>query len=448
MKKLLYSFLFLVLFSCSKDAEFNEDINSSEPIFLGEIEFIKSYGGSGTDTARSIISTNDGGFAILGFSNSTDGDISDKTNPVVDYWVLKLDALGDLQWSKTYGGSGEDIGQSIMQTSDGGYVLTGYAQSADGDGSNNEGFHDNWIIRLDSQGTILWEKSFGFSGHDHSYDIIQTDDGGLFFTGFLDITAAREDGYAEKGELLTRHGVGEFWGTKLDANGNVEWRKYFGGSNNDRSYGVVKSNDGGFVLAGFTESNDFDITINRGSYDFWIVKIDQNGGFIWEHAYGGSGIDRAYDIVNTHDGGYAITGQTISADLDVGKNNGESDIWMIKLNDEGELQWENSFGGSRFELAEELCLTADNGFMIIGNSKSTDGDAIENAGENDIWAIRTDANGQLEWQKSIGGTDLDYGFDVIENQDGSIMLVGETLSQDFPGVSNKGMTDAVLIKIK
>ena len=277
MTRALSILLLLAFFSCSKDTGHTAAEELPQPNFLGEIDWVKGFGGSGEDTAKSIIRTSDGGYAVFGYSNSTDGDIVDKTMPVVDYWLLKLGEQGNLQWSKTYGGSGEDKGQKVIQTSDGGYALTGYAQSADGDGSNNEGFHDNWIVRLDAQGNILWERSFGFSGHDHSYDIIQTEDGGLFFTGFLDITAAREDGFTGKGAGLTRHGVGEFWGTKIDSNGDVEWRSYFGGTNNDRSYGVVNANDGGFVMAGFSESDDYDIKNNRGSYDFWVVKIDSEG---------------------------------------------------------------------------------------------------------------------------------------------------------------------------
>lgn len=439
---------FVLLISCSKDTELAKDNADATAAFFGELDWIKNFGGSGVDTARSIISTSDGGFAILGHSDSVDGDLEGKNLAISDYWLLKFDAEGNLQWNKTYGGSGEDLGQSLVQTSDGGYALTGYAQSADGDGSNNEGFHDNWIIRLDSQGTILWEQSFGFSGHDHSYDIIQTADGGLFFVGFLDITAARGDGFAEKGNSLTRHGVGEFWGTKLDSEGNIQWRKYFGGTNNDRAYGVVQSDDGGFVLAGFSESADFDIKNSQGSYDFWVVKIDSTGELIWENSFGGTGIDRANSIVKTPDGSYVIAGHTFSNDADVSKNNGESDFWLIKISDNGNLLWERSFGGTEFEDAESISILADGGFMIVGNSKSVDGDAIENSGENDIWIIRTDAEGRLEWQKSIGGSGLDYGFDLLENGDGSILVVGETQSQDFPNVQNNGMTDLVVIKIK
>jgi len=448
MRIFLSILLVLVFISCSKDGKVEYMNEQPTPIFLGEIDWIKNFGGSGEDTAKSIIATSDGGYAVFGYSNSVDGDITDKTMQVVDYWLLKLDAQGNLQWNKTYGGSGEDKGRAVIQTSDGGYALTGYAQSADGDGSNNEGFHDNWIIRLDAHGNLLWEKSFGFSGHDHSYDILQTEDGGLFFTGHLDITAAREDGFTEKGTSLTRHGVGEFWGTKLDSDGNIEWRSYFGGTNNDRAFGVVRADDGGYVMAGFAESNDFDVKNNSGSYDFWAVKINSSGELVWENAFGGTGIDRSYSIAKTADGGYALAGQTLSADGDVVKQNGESDIWLIKLDDTGNLLWERSFGGTDFELADGITLLSNGGFMIAGNSKSSDLDLNENAGENDIWIIRTDLNGQLEWQKTIGGSGLDFGFDIIENHDGSIVAVGETASLDFPDVKHKGFTDAVVIKIK
>lgn len=448
MPKTLSILLVLIMLSCSKDRELVNIDGQTQPVFLGEIDWIKNFGGSGEDSAHSIIATSDGGYAVFGHTNSIDGDVSDKTMQVVDYWLMKLDAQGNLQWNKTYGGSGEDKGRAVIQTSDGGYALTGYAQSADGDGSNNEGFHDNWIVRVDAQGTILWEKSFGFSGHDHSYDIMQTEDGGLFFTGHLDITAAREDGFTEKGASLTRHGVGEFWGTRLDSDGNIEWRSYFGGSNNDRAFGVVRADDGGFVMAGFAESNDFDVKNNSGSYDFWAVKINSSGDLVWEQAYGGTGIDRSYAIANTSDGGYALTGQTLSVDGDIANNKGKSDIWLIKLDPLGNLVWEKSFGGSDFELGDGLTLLGNGGFMIAGNSKSSDIDLVANSGENDVWLIRTDANGQLEWQKTIGGSDLDFGFDIIEHKDGSIMVIGETASTDFPELQGKGLTDAFVIKIK
>ena len=446
MKRHLIYLLAIALASCSNDDR--ETTPIEETPISGEVQWVKNYGGSGEDTAQSVIQTSDGGYAVLGYSNSTDGDLTGKTMAVNDFWLLKLDSEGELQWSKTYGGSKDDKGQSVIQTLDGGYAIVGYAMSDDGDGSNNEGFHDNWILRLDGSGNILWERSFGFSGHDHSYDVIQTDDGGFFFAGFLDVTQSNGEGNFGKGSGLTRHGVGEFWGTKLDANGNLQWRRYFGGTNNDRAHGVVQADDGGYVMAGFSESDDFDISNTKGSYDFWVVKVDKNGSMLWESSFGGTGIEIAYDITKTQDGGYAIVGNTFSTDTDISKNNGESDLWLIKIDDGGNLLWEKTFGGSGFEAGNGLYTTAAEGFVIAGNSKSTDGDTTENNGENDLWVLKTDAEGNLLHQQSFGGSQLDFGYDILETQDGSVVLVGSIGSEDFMDVDLKGMTDMVILKIK
>ncbi len=453
MKKIFFLFFLIGLISCSTDSENDDSENQpvereEENIFEGKIDWVKSFGGSGEDTPRTLITTSDGGYAILGYTNSTDGDLVGKTLEVNDYWLLKLDADGDLQWSKTYGGSKDDRGQSVVQTMDDGYAITGYAMSSDGDGSKNEGFHDNWIVKLDASGNIEWERSYGFSGHDHSYDLVQTVDGGYFFIGFLDITAARSDGYEEKGYSQTRHGVGEFWGTKIDAQGNIEWRRYFGGTNNDRAHAVVQADDGGFVMAGFSESDDFDISNTKGSYDFWVLKINAQGDLVWERSFGGTGIEISQDIVKTKDGNYVVTGHTFSTDTDISKNNGESDIWMIKIDDSGNLLWEKTFGGSQFDASENVSLANDGGFIISGNSKSSDADLTENEGENDLWVIKTDADGKLIWQKSYGTVGLDFGFDALQNQDGSILFTGEMDAPGFLELQGKGKTDLVLIKIK
>lgn len=319
--------------------------------------------------------------------------------------------------------------------------------SDDGDGSNNEGFHDNWILRLDASGAIEWERSFGFSGHDHSYDLVETADGGFFFSGFLDVTSSNGEGSTDKGSGLTAHGVGEFWGTKIDGEGNLQWRKYFGGTNNDRAFGVVNAHDGGYVLAGASESDDFDISAPKGSYDFWAVKVDKNGNFEWERSFGGTGIDQAQDIAQTSDGGYVIVGNTFSQDTQVSENNGESDIWLIKIDENGDLLWQRSFGGAGFDAAHSVRNTSEGGFLLCGNSKSADGDATLNFGENDIWLIKTDAQGNLEWEKAFGGLDLDFGYDALELANGTTVLVGETASLDFPEIQHKGGIDLVIVML-
>ncbi|MCB0375558.1 MAG: hypothetical protein KDD04_06535, partial [Sinomicrobium sp.] len=292
-----------------------------------ETAWVKTFGGSEDDVAVSVIAASDGTYMVLGTTASTNGDITDNAVAENDFWLLKIDGEGNVVWSKTYGGSGEDIGQSVIQTADGGYAIAGYSQSSDGDGSNNEGFHDQWLLKLDDQGNIEWENSFGFAGHDHAYDVLQTADGGYLLSGFTDITASGGQGnYGKSAEAL--HGVGEFWAVKTDASGTLQWSRYFGGTNNDRAYAVVQANDGGFVLTGFAESNDFDISGTKGSYDFWVIKITATGDLAWERSFGGSGIEESYGIALTANNHYVIAGQTYSTDTDVTQPHGNSDFWV------------------------------------------------------------------------------------------------------------------------
>ena len=439
------SALYVLMLSCTAD----DDVSTADirDGIEGELVWVQRFGGSGDETAQSVIETSDGGYAILGYSNSTDGDLLSKTLPVNDYWLLKLDSDGNIQWTQTYGGSKDDKGQSVIQTSDGGFAVTGYAMSDDGDGSNNNGFHDNWILKLDPQGNVQWERSFGFSGHDHSYDLVQTPDGGFFFVGFLDITSALADGTYGKGNSLTRHGVGEFWGTKIDALGNLEWRRYYGGTNNDRAHAVVRSNDGGFVMAGFSESTDFDISNSRGSYDFWVVKITEVGNLVWERSFGGAGIEIAYDIALTATGNYLVTGHTFSNDQDISVNHGEADTWLLQLDDLGNLVWERTYGGTLFDAARSVKVIGQDQILLSGNTKSADFD-LSNAGENDIWVAKTDALGNLIWQQTFGGIGLDYGFDALEDRDQNVIVVGSSNSMEFQGLANKGNTDLVIMKIR
>ncbi|TVZ16260.1 hypothetical protein [Maribacter sp. MAR_2009_72] len=447
MRKTALIISIMLYFSCAKE-EAEVTFNTLESSFKGELEWVRNFGGSSVESAQAIIKTNDGGFAIIGYTGSINGDIDTKTVEENDYWLLKFDRDANLQWNKTYGGSKDDIGQSLAQTSDGGFILTGYAMSSDGDASNNEGFHDNWIVKLNAQGNLEWESSYGFSGHDHSYDILEASQGGYFFTGFLDITSARADGNTEKGNTLTSHGVGEFWGTKIDEEGSVQWRGYFGGTNNDRAHSVVQANDGGFVMAGFTESDDYDISSTNGSYDFWVVKVDAFGNLVWEQSFGGEGIEVSYDIAKTMDGGFVVVGNTFSTNGDILNNHGESDMWMIKLDENGNLEWEQTYGGSKFDLAQAVVESMDGGFLIAGNTKSNDYDASNNMGENDIWLVKTNQTGNLVWQQSYGGSGLDFGFDLMENPDGSVFVVGESSSADFNPLTLKGKSDLILLKIK
>ena len=425
----------------------SEEINKSDNSFQGIVDWAKNIGGTDEDYGFSIITTVDNNIAILGHTASTDGDITDKTQNDHDYWLTLLNTNGDVLWSKTYGGSGDDRGQKLIQTTDGGFAMAGYSMSSDGDASSNEGFHDNWLIKVDSQGNLLWEKSFGFSGHDHAYTLIETADGGLFMAGFLDVTASGGEGSTNRSSIINRHGVGEFWCHKLDAQGNVLWQRYFGGSSNDRAHSVVQSDDGGFVLTGFSESTDFDITNNKGSYDYWVIKLTPNGDLLWSKNFGGSGIDQSRSLVKADDNSYIIAGNSFSTDGDISQNLGSSDFWLVKINDFGDLVWEHSYGGSNFDYATSIKRCSE-GYLVSGYSRSRNLDINVNYGDNDFWVIKIDEQGTILWQKNFGGSGLDLAYDVVEDNFQNIYIVGDTESTNYDVINFKGLKDVLLIKIK
>jgi hypothetical protein len=439
--KLIYThwfLLFLIIFSsCKKD----DDIQNSE--FQGTIDWALTFGGSQEDFAQSVIPTLDGNILVFGSSSSIDGDIIDKTVEESDYWLLKLSIEGTVLWSKTYGGSEEDVGQKVIQTSDGGFAIVGYSKSNDFDASNNEGQHDNWILKLDMDGNILWEKSFGFAGHDHAYSIIETNDGGFFMTGYLDITASEGEGSTIRNN---RHGVGEYWCHKLDANGNLEWRNYFGGTNNDRSFDVVQANDGDFVIAGFSESNDFDISNSNGSYDYWVIKLNTVGELIWETSLGGSEIDQARSIIKTQDNAYIIAGNSFSTDGAISNNYGSSDFLLVKLSNEGTVIWSKNYGGSQFDFATSINKSSE-GYIVTGYSKSNDNDVDGNYGDNDFWVLKISEQGDIRWKQNFGGSKLDLAYDAFETTEGQIVVVGDTESDDVDVNLNKGLKDVLVLKI-
>src|SRR5690606_37437477 len=334
----------LIIFSCGKD-----DGGGSEPEIEGEVEYIKTYGGSGIDEAISVVEANDGNYMVLGNTRSFDGDITDKTGNDNDFWLLKISKTGEIIWSKTYGGSNDESAARITKTNDGGFLLSGYTTSNDGDVSGNEGFQDYWIVKIDASGTILWNKNFGFAGSDQAFKAFQTSDGGYFITGFFDVSAsggAGNDIQSGSGIELQRgvlHGVGEFWGIKLDANGTKEWRRYFGGTNNDRSYDAWELEDGGFLMTGTSESIDFDKIDPKGSYDYCEVRITASGDLVWTKSFGGSEIDNSYPSIITQDGNYIMVGDSRRADQDVTSARGNADAWMVKFDDGGNMIWQKSF---------------------------------------------------------------------------------------------------------
>lgn len=431
----------LLFYCCSKN---NSPKNPDE--FQQEIAFIKTFGGTKNESAQSITKTSDGGYAVLGYTQSMDGDIENKTNESFDYWLLKFDDSSNLQWQKTYGGSDDDRGSDIIQTTDGGYAILGFSNSNDSNVTENNGFSDFWISKLDVSGNISWEKSFGFSGADNGISLIQTNDNGYLLTGVLDVSASGGEGNSKS--LASKHAGGDYWVIKLNASGEKQWSKYFGGTFTDTPYGAIQTEDNDYIIVGSSDSDDVDISGNIGSYDFWVIKISSNGTLVWEKSFGGSEIDEARAIIASGDGNFIIVGDTRSSDFDVSENKGAADLWILKISPEGTLIWEKTFGGSSFDVARSINKTQNDGFIISGSSRSTDGDVTKNDGQNDVWVLKIDANANLKWQKTIGGSDIDFAYDAIELNDKTIVAVGESNSNNFDILENKGFTDLLIIKIK
>ncbi|MEQ3691085.1 MAG: hypothetical protein ABNG98_06165, partial [Flavobacterium sp.] len=349
---------------------------------------------------------------------------------------------GNLVWSKTYGGNLDDLGYSVIENDDLTLTVAGYSKSSDGDVPSNLGMHDFFIFKTDANGGLIWKKSYGFMSHDHAHKIISTSDGGYFVTGFADYAGIG------RSENSVMHGVGEYYGIKLDASGEKEWDVYFGGTQNDRVYDVVESNDEGFVMVGYSESSDFDVTDNHGSYDYWVIKLNTSGSLVWKKSFGGSGLDQAYGIAKSINNTYLITGTSNSEDGDITSNKGNNDVWVICIDDNGTKIWDKSFGGTGFDVANSIKTMSNGNFVISGHSRSDDIDVNINKGQNDFWVLTISPSGHLLWQKTFGGSNYDFAYDAIETVDKGIVIVGETESNDGDVIENKGIKDLLIIKVK
>ena len=442
MKKIGFFSILLTFFACEKaNLEFNPTSNLSN----GTLGLIQTFGGSKNDVAQSVIATLDGGFAVIGYTQSMDGDVSDKLNESFDFWVLKFNSEANLEWNKTFGGSGDDRGFDIIQTSDNGFAILGYTDSTDGDITINNGFRDFWLAKLDASGNLTWQKSFGFPGADEGTAIIETSDNDFLISGVLDVTSS--GGQGNLGRFVTEHAGGDYWAIKVSSSGDLIWSRFYGGSFTDSPTGIIENNNNEFIFVGGSDSNDVDITNNKGSYDFWVVKSEAGGNMIWEKSFGGSEIDEARGIVSTYDGSHIIVGDTRSNEQDVSLNNGAADLWIIKISDDGDLIWNRSIGGSNFDVSRSINKTSDNGFIIAGSSRSSDGDVARNQGQNDAWIVKIDTNGQLLWETTVGGSNIDFAYDAVQLANGTIIAVGETSSSDGDITENKGFTDLLIIKL-
>jgi hypothetical protein len=409
----------------------NTSLFSTAGIPVVERNWQRSVGGSDDEGVWSVLHTNDGGYLIGGYTYSTDGDVTGN-HGWDDAWIVKLGPAGNLLWQKCLGGTDFDSARSTIQTSGGGYLVTGFTDSNDGDVSGNHGWSDMWALKTDSSGNLVWQKCLGGTDDESSRSVIETTDGGYLLAGYT---------WSDDGDVSGNHGSSDYWIVKIDNLGNLIWQKCFGGSEYDHAYSVIETSDGGYLVAGYSYSNDGDVSGNHGNSDYWVINIDKSGNLIWQKCLGGSDFEYAHSVIETSDGGYLVAGYSYSNDGDVSGNHGNSDYWVINIDKSGNLIWQKSLGGSDDDHAYSVIETSDGGYLLAGYSWSDDGDVSGNHGYGDYWVVKLDNSGNLIWQQCLGGSDYDGAYRVVQNTDGRYFIGGDSESNDGDVSGNHGWSD-------
>jgi len=294
---------------------------------LANILWQKSLGGTLNEFTSTVEQTSDGGFIVGGYSYSTDGDVTGHHGGagVADFWIVKLDDAGNLLWQKCLGGTFNDFNNSILETPDHGFIAAGATVSNDGDVSGNHGLSDEWMVKLDSTGNMLWQKCFGGTNDDGASEVVQTTDGSYVTAGW----SASNDG-----DVSGNHGSDDYWVVKMDGTGNLLWQKSLGGNAWDYGTAVTATTEGGYVVAGYTASPGGDVSgYHGGSFwgDYWVAGLDASGNLSWQKCLGGTNDEAAASVQQTNDGAIMVAGWTQSNDGDVTLNYGSADFWIVAL---------------------------------------------------------------------------------------------------------------------
>ncbi|MEM9819514.1 MAG: gliding motility-associated C-terminal domain-containing protein [Bacteroidota bacterium] len=393
------------------------------------VEWDHTIGGDNFEEMSSLLQTSDDGF-IFGGTTSSDmnGDVSQMTRGLSDFWMGKLDQNGNLLWDVRFGGDMEENMQSLHQTADGGYILGGWTRSgANGDktepNQGNTWDFDYWIVKTDAGGNKLWDKTFGGPHHDQLWVVKQSNDGGYLLGGMSFSDLGEDKSEASRGDW-------DFWIIKTDANGNKQWDRTYGGSAADMLLDFQITADGGYLLTGLSGSpaNGDKMTPNYGSLDYWLVKIDANGIIQWDQTFGGTGNDQCRTLMATSDGGFLLGGfsdSPISGNkTDV--NYGSLDYWVIKTDNNGVKIWDRSIGGSEAEDLKSLGESSKGIYLIGGNSASNISGTRTQAsrGGRDYYLSFLDSDGNILQDAAYGGNADDQMTVIIPTSDDTYAIGG------------------------
>ena len=339
-----------------------------------------TFGGTYLDMGYSVQQTSDGGYIITGFTFVDFGNGGD------DLYLIKTDDNGNELWNKIFGGTNDDFGYSVQQTTDGGYIITGSTESF------GNGDFDVYLIKTDGNGNELWNKTFGGTEYDWGYSVQQTSDGGYIITGTTESFG---------------NGNTDIYLLKTDGNGVEQWSKTFGGVSNDLGRSVKETTDGGYIITGITTS------FGNGGDDVFLIKTDSNGNELWYKTFGGTNDGGGFSVQQTTEGGYIIAGSLSS---------GDDDVYLIKTDDNGNELWNKTFGGIDNDWGYSVHQTTDGGYIVTGGTSSFGN------GNFDVYLIKTDDNGNKLWNRTFGGINNELGISVQQTNDGGYIITGRTES--------------------
>ncbi len=349
------------------------DIWVTKTDWQGILLWENTYGGSDTESPQQIENDPTGGHFLLSYTQSNDGDVSGNHGGI-DYWVTKIDDLGNLIWQKCLGSSVNDYASQMSIDDSGNVYIIGQSHGNDGDITSPRGFVDYWIVKINNQGTLIWDRSLGGSNADLGKCILCTSDGGYIAGGLT--TSEDGDVTCDNTSLMQS----DMWIVKLDSANNIQWQSCYGGSESETAYDIKRTQDDGYIIAGVTKSNDGDVSGFHGvpgeNFDIWVLKIDSLGIILWERCFGGTKDDGNPEITISEDGEIIINGYTYSNDGDVSGNHSNEvspDIWLFKLSSEGDLLWQQCFGSSQGEASSGISQISSIEFMIAGGTCKADG---------------------------------------------------------------------------
>jgi predicted secreted protein len=341
----------------------------------------KTYGGAANDIAPGeTVQASDGGYAILGDTSSFGAGGS-------DFWLIKIDVDGNVEWNQTYGGTDNEASGDMCLTSDEGYAMVG------GTYSFGAGSQDFWLVKTDANGTMQWNMTYGGTGSEYAYHVVQTVDGGYALLGQTSSFGA---------------GSYDFWLVKTDANGTMQWNMTYGGTGSDTGIHVLQTEDEGYALAGHTGS------FGAGSLDAWLIKTDTEGNVQWNMTYGGTGSEYGQCLERTSDGGYGIACMTNSFGA------GSLDFWFVKIDSSGNMQWNQTYGGTGMDGPTHFIQTIDGGYAMVGFTTSSS--------NQDACLLKTDSAGTLEWNMTYGGAGTEIAYALLQTSDGGYLFTCNTNS--------------------